>query len=256
MSHVNSLKRGLQLLEAFTLQERRLSLQQMTLKAGLPRTTVFRILKTLLSLNYLYFDAKTKLYSLSPRVMSLGFTVLSSFDLREAAHPYLEELAQVSGQNINLGILDKTEAVFIECIRRRPPSVDISINLYLGSRLKLYSSSIGRTILAFMREDEFREILRGMLKDKEAVRHIGASGKSLLSKLEDTRRKGYALSNGEIPGLRAISAPVMNHKGSVEGAINMPVLSAEISLDELIERYVPLLLDTAGKISAARGFMK
>jgi IclR family pca regulon transcriptional regulator len=252
--YVNSLQRGMQILEAFTAAEPRLRLQQLTFKTELPKTTVFRFLRTLTSLNYLHFDLKTKTYSLGPRVMSLGFTVLSTLDLRDAALPHLEELSRISDQNVNLGILDKTEVVYVERIKRRRI---LNIDLHVGSRLDLYQSSIGRAILAFLAEDEFRRIFGEIMKDREARRRVGPGGKQLLKKLEEARRKGYALNDEEmIPGLRAIGAPVFNYKGIVEGAINMPVFSAEVSLRELTERYLPLLLDTAKKISATRGFMK
>ncbi|HEX7540449.1 MAG TPA: helix-turn-helix domain-containing protein, partial [Syntrophales bacterium] len=74
---VNSLVRGLAILESFTPSESRLNLQDLSTRTGLPKTTVHRFLKTLLTMNYVTLDPNTKAYALAPRVMALGFSVLS-----------------------------------------------------------------------------------------------------------------------------------------------------------------------------------
>jgi IclR family pca regulon transcriptional regulator len=96
---VNSLLKGLGILEAFTPSQFSLSFQELTMKTGFPKTTVFRFLRTLTSHGYLSLDSKSKKYFLGPRVMSLGFTVLSGMDLKNVALPYLEELVCESGDS-------------------------------------------------------------------------------------------------------------------------------------------------------------
>jgi IclR family pca regulon transcriptional regulator len=99
--------------------------------------------------------------------------------------------------------------------------------------------------------------LSTLLKDKEVVKHIGPKGTKLIKKLKEARLKGYALGNEEfIKGVRSIAAPIFSAQGDVEGAVYMPVFSQAISREELIERYAPLLIDTARKISTALGLPK
>lgn len=113
---------------------------------------------------------------------------------------------------------------------------------------------MGRAILAFSNQKKFLSILNVLLKNREAVRHIGPKGAKLIKRLKDARLKGYALNDEElIKGLRSIAAPIFNAQGDVEGAINIPVFSHMVSREELIERYAPLLIKTAREISAARG---
>jgi len=70
------------------------------------------------------------------------------------------------------------------------------------------------------------------------------------------RTKGYALDNESyVAGVRAIGAPVFNHKGVVDAGINIPVFAHMVSLDDLLQKYLPPLLETAERISAARGFI-
>jgi IclR family transcriptional regulator, pca regulon regulatory protein len=251
---VNSLLKGLSILEAFTPSQFSLSFKELCAKTGFPKTTVFRFLRTLTSHDYLSLDSKSKKYFLGPKVMSLGFAVLSSMDLRNVAFPYLEELARTSDQNVNLAILDNTEVVVIERIKKWQM---LDINIPVGGRLNCYQTSSGYVILAFSNQEKFLSILNTLLKDKEVVKYIGPKGIKLIKKLKETRLKGYALGNEEfIKGVRSIAAPIFNAHGDVEGAVYMPVLSQAISREELIGRYTPLLIDTAKKISTARGLPK
>ena len=250
---IRSLIKGLNILEAFTSSKYALSFQELTLKTGMPKTSVFRFLQTLLSQKYLSFDSTSKKYFMGPRVLSLGFTVLSGLEVKDVALPYLEQLSKVSSQNINLAILDRTEVVFIERINRWEL---LTINLSVGSRVNSYQSSSGRAILAFLNREKFDSVLKQLSKDLEALKHIGSRGKKLKQVLEEVRRRGYALNDEElIKGVRAIAAPIFGAQGEVEGAINMPVFSHSVSRKELVKKYVPLLMDTAKEISTARGFM-
>jgi len=249
-----SLGRGLKILEAFTLQKHRLALKELTKKTGLPKTTVYRLLHTLESLGYISFDSERKEYFLGTKVMSLGFTVLSNMDLRDKAYPYLKELSNKSNQNVNLGILDKTEVVYIERIKKR---LVVGMDLHIGSRLSCYNTSIGRAILAFLQDKELAEIIAMLKKDDKVANIIGKDGEKLIEVLEKVRLAGYALNDGEfIEDLKAIAAPIFNHEDKVIAAINMPVFGSMISLDKLKEIYAPLLLNTSAKISEASGFTR
>jgi IclR family pca regulon transcriptional regulator len=248
---VHSLLKGLNILETFTPSQHNLSFQELCVKTGFPKTTVFRFLRTLTTHDYLSLDSKSKKYFLGPKVMSLGFAVLSSLDLRNVAFPYLEELARASDQNVNLAILDNTEVVVIERIKKWQM---LDINIPVGGRLNCYQTSSGYALLAFSNQEKFLSILQSLLKNREVVKQIGPKGAKLIKRVKEARLKGYALCNGEFTkGVRSIAAPIFDVRGDVEGAVYIPVLSQAVSREELIEHYTPLLLRTARKISAARG---
>lgn len=251
---IKSLLKGLKLLEVFTSEDYMLSFQEITLKTKLPKATVFRLLYTLASEDYLYFDAKLKKYFLSPRVMSLGSVFLSGMKLREVALPYLEELSRLCGQNVNLTILDRKEILYVEHISKWDL---LNINIQAGSRVNVYQTASGRAILAYLTPDRLQGVLRELLADPVAVQQIGAKGEGLLVRLDETRRQGYALNDEELTkGVRSIAAPIFTKQGVVEGAISMPVFSHRVSVAKLVRTYLPMLLDTTGKISAARGFIR
>jgi IclR family transcriptional regulator, pca regulon regulatory protein len=254
VSLTNSLQRGLQVLETFTPSSPRMRLQEVVNKTGLPKVTVLRFLRTLTALKYLSYNSETKLYSLSPRVMSLGYTALSGMDVREAALPLLEQLSETTGQNVNLGILDGTQVVYVERIKRKQI---LNIDLHVGSRLNAYNSSIGQVILAYMDRAELDRIVGEILQDHEIAAVAGPKGEVLYKNLREVRRAGYALNDESyVGGVRAIGAPVFDHRGVVDAGINIPIFSHMVSREELLEKHLPPLLDTAERVSAARGFLK
>ncbi len=251
--NVNSLQRGLAILESFTPDRPTLRLQEIAQKTCLHKSTVLRLLHTLISLNYVSFNSYQKQYSLSPKILSLGLIVISNMELRKVALPHLEELSKSSDQTVNLGILDGKEVVYIERISRRQV---INTDFHIGSRLNLYLSSIGRAILAFLNQEKFDLVLNELLGDPEAIKHIGPNGKDLKKLLIQVRKNGYAVNDEELfKGLRAIGAPIFNANGEVVAGINIPVFSPLVSRKKLIEKYAPLLVQTAIKISKDLGLV-
>lgn len=249
---VNSLIRGLEILESFTPTESRLSLQELSAKTGLPKTTVHRFLKTLLAMNYVMLDPRTRIYSLAPRVMALGFSVLSGMTLREAALPFMEALSRDTEQNVNLAVLDRTEMLFVERITVRRI---LNTNLHVGSRVNSYLTAVGRALIAFLPRDAYEQFLSELLKDKEAAAFIGRRGETLTAILDEVRRRGFAHNDDEwVPGLRAIGAPIFNGRGEVEASLSMSFISQLVSLEEMFEKYVPLMRETANRISTVVGF--
>jgi IclR family pca regulon transcriptional regulator len=251
MKLVESLRKGLEVMEAFSGGRPRLRLQEVADLTGLPKATAYRILRTLVSLGYISYDQAAALYRLTPKVMALGFTVLSSLDLREAALPHLEEFSRQTGQNVNLGILDGAEVIYVERIKQR---ATYDLDLFVGSRLPAHASAIGRAILAFLPPEELEQAVGLMLADPEAAEMIGPGGQLLRQRLEEVRLRGYALNVEEtFSGLMAAGAPVFDSRGQVEGAVNVAVFAQVMTREELVQSLVPRLVETAALISADRG---
>ncbi len=247
---VESLRKGLGILEAFSAPRSTLSLQEISQMTSLPKATAYRFLQTLIALQYIHYFPESRSYRLGPKVMSLGFSTLSGLDIGNVAQPYLEDLSRKIDQNVNLGVLDGSEVVYIIRIKRH---MILGIDLSVGSRLSAHNTAIGQAILAFS-DSPIAERIGTELSRKSNSGEAGPRGELLRKRLDLVRARGYALSDGDyVSGLRSIGVPTFKGQGEVEAAINVPVFSQFCSRGKLIKDYLPLVQDVAKTISLLRG---
>lgn len=249
---VNSLARGLSILEAFDLANPKLGISDLSRKTGLSKSTVFRLVHTLHTLGYIIPVEEQNKYTLGPKVLSLGFAVLSSLELREVAQPYLMELYLNVKETVNLAVLDVWKLIYIERIKTQQI---ININLHVGSRLELYNTAMGQVLAAFQGKGWLSSYLNHLKQLPEAEDYWKDNGKKLFKILEEVRKNDFAINNEELtPGLRSVAAPVRKREGEVVGAVNIAVSSSLYSLQRLKQDLISPLLKTTQAISAALGY--
>ncbi len=245
---VNSLSLGLSILESFTPAKNSFSLSEIRRIVRAPKTTVFRLLKTLGELDYLKYDLQNKTYSLGTKVLSLGFSVLQGLEIREIARPYLEGLSREWNKSINLLILDKVEMIYID--RTKVYNIR-ELNINIGTRIPVHTTAAGRAVLAYLDRERLQEIIGEIRRSPDVSRQIGKDGSKLLRCLHEVRTHGFATSDEEIVrGIRAVAAPIFSPRGE-NYAINVAVASEIMSLAELKTHYAPQLMKVANKISKA-----
>jgi IclR family pca regulon transcriptional regulator len=195
---------------------------------------------------------KENKYTLGPKVLSLGFAVLSSLELREIAQPYLLELSRHSHETVNLAVLDAWKLIYVERIKTQQI---VNINLHVGSRLELYNTAMGRVLAAFQSKKWLFQYLKYLKRIPEAESYWRDNGKKIHNILEEVRKNDFAINNEELtPGLRSVAAPVRNREGDVVGAVNIAVSSSIYSLEALKEKLISPLQKTTRAISSAIGF--
>ncbi|HEY5045266.1 MAG TPA: IclR family transcriptional regulator [Solirubrobacteraceae bacterium] len=251
-----SLERGLAILGCFTPARPVLGIADIADDLGMSRSTTHRYVITLVALGYLEQGASRK-YRLGLRVTDLGMSALNSTGLREHAHPYLEELRQRSSYTANLAVLDGPEILYVDRARsfRRGQS-KIDLGLHPGSRLPAYCTAMGKLLLAFLPEDEQRELLAGMKLTKRGPNTI-TSKKALRDELDQVREESFAVNDQELaPELHSIAAPVRDEAREVVAAVNLAAHSSMISLEELVDALGPHLVSTADRVSARLGYRR
>lgn len=251
-NYVSSLARGLSILEAFDLGQPKMGISDIARKTGLSKSTVFRLVRTLSTLGYILPVAQENKYSLGPKVLGLGFSVLSSLELREVAQPYLMALSRLTHETVNLAILDGWKLIYVERIKTQQI---VNINLHVGSRLELYNTSMGRVLAAFQSKKWIAQYSEYLRQIPEAKDYWKNGGEKLLSILEQVRNDGFAINNEElVPGLRSVATPVKNREGEVVGAVNIAVSSGVFSLQRLKKELISPLQKITQSISLALGF--
>lgn len=249
---VSSLSRGLSILEAFDPANPIMGITDLARKTDLSKSTVYRLVHTFCTLGYIIPVPEENKYTLGPKVLGLGFAVLSSLELREVAQPYLMELSRNIKETVNLAVLDGWRLIYIERIKTHQI---VNINLHVGSRLELYNTAMGRVLAAFQSEDWLSQYLNHLRQLTEAKDYWIDNGKKLLDLLEEVRKNDFAINNEELtPGLRSVAAPVRDRKGHVTGAVNIAVSSSLYSLQRLKGELISPIRKTAQTISLALGF--
>jgi IclR family pca regulon transcriptional regulator len=251
-----SLERGLAILAFFTPAQPDLRLADIADGLGLSRSTTHRYAATLVALGYLE-QSDSRRYRLGLRVTDLGMTALNSTGLREHAHPYLEELRELSSYTVNLAVLDGTNILYVDrvCSFRRGES-KIDLGLHPGSRLPAYCTAMGKLLLANLPEREQSELIADVKLTKRGPNTI-TSKRALREQLEDIRATGLAVNDEELaPKLYAIAAPVRNEARAVVAAVNLVAHASMISLSGLVDALAPQLISTADRISARLGYRR
>lgn len=249
---ITSLARGLKILEAFADQDvGELSLGAIAGYVELGKTTTWRLAHTLVRLGYLRQNRESRKFSLSPRILSLGYAYFDSMDLMKAARPFLRDLADECEETVNMAVRDGDYLVYVE---RLKTSQVVNINLHVGSRLELYNTSMGRALIADLPPAWLTDYVKRLQAQGKAADYTESAGRKLLRILQQTRKKGYAVNNEElVMGLISVAGPVRDATDQVVAAVNIAAPTARMSLAKMEQIHVPHLLETTRLISSALG---
>ena len=243
-SFMTSLARGLAVLQAFSDARKPQTIAQISQKTGIPRAAVRRCLYTLQQLGYA--DAELNNYTLRPKVLTLGYSYLSSTPLTISAQPYLNNISRALNESSSLAVLDEDEVLYVA---RAATSRVMSVALNTGSRLPAYCTSLGRVMLAHLPPAELDQYLAST-KLRAMTKNTVVSQKGLREILAGVREQGYAINDEELElGLRSIAVPVRGASGTVLAALNVGAQAARVSVKQLEKEFLPVLLKGAQELS-------
>ncbi len=244
-SFMTSLARGLAVIRAFGEQRRSLTIAQISHKTGIPRAAVRRCLHTLRQLGYA--DSEANNFSLTPKILTLGYSYLSSTPLAVTAQPCLNDISRTLHESSSLAVLDGNDVLYIA---RAATSRIMSIALNAGSRLPAYCTSLGRAMLAHLPDDELHAYLQ-RVELKPFTERTVVSEKRLRDTLAGVRQAGYSIVEEELEvGLRSIAVPVRGASGRVTAALNVGAQAARVPRKQMEEEFLPVLLRGAQELAA------
>jgi IclR family pca regulon transcriptional regulator len=242
---VQSLERGLGVIRAFDAEHPALTLSDVARSTGLTRAASRRFLLTLADLGYVRSDGRW--FSLSPRVLELGYAYLSSLSLPEVAEPHLERLVGQVRESSSVSVLDGGDIVYVA---RVPVSRIMTVAISVGTRFPAYATSMGRVLLAGLPDDALAEYLRTVRIERLSPRTVTTTS-ALEAELARVRRQGWALVDQELEeGLRSVAAPLRDRAGRVVAAVNLSVHASRTSAEKVRRDLVPPLLEAAAGIQA------
>ena len=250
-STVQSLAKGFKVLQTFTDEREDLTLSEVALGAGLDAGTTFRLLNTLVELGYVRRDDRTRRFSLTLKVLDLGFNAIGRRDLRAIVRPALRRLVGGIGEAASFAVLDRSDVLYIE--RVRAGLVRLGVDIRIGTSIPAHISVIGQTILAFLSPAELEAFMaagRGRdhdFRDKRAPEQI-------LPILKAIRSRGYMLGDSTLTeGMRILAVPVLEPDGQPIGAVSIAVPATRGMAENLEGEPLKAVREAVSEIAKAIG---
>ncbi|MFF7895175.1 IclR family transcriptional regulator C-terminal domain-containing protein [Streptomyces sp. NPDC007907] len=238
---VESLARGLTVVTAFGEDRPELTLTEVARATGLARATARRALITYEHLGLVAWTGRT--FTLTPRILSLGFPPLSRTSLPEIAQPHLADLTSRIHESTSLAVLSESGEE-IQYTARVATARVMSVNITVGTRLPAYATALGRVLLA-----DAPGPLPGPANLPALTPHTIKDKQTLEQTLAVVRSQGYALVDEELEeGLRSLAVPIRDRSGRVVAALNTAMHASRRTPRECVTDLLPELTGTATRI--------
>jgi DNA-binding IclR family transcriptional regulator len=241
--------RALNILEYMAEHPRPYGTTELARCLGIPVNSVFRILKRLTEREYVIQDAVSGGYQLSTRFFSLGMSLYTRFELRTRARPHLEWLSRETEVTCQIQVPRGDRMLVLDTVS---PEVQFFLRVVPGSLVYIHANAYGKAVLAFMDEEEIRQILPSRLPPLSANTIVLRS--ELLQQLASTRRTGLAYDNEEYTsGIVCIGAPVFDVQGRVAAGLGVTCIlsTVDAATKTLFEQRV---LECARRVSKDIGY--
>jgi IclR family pca regulon transcriptional regulator len=245
-NYVASVGKAFAVLKSFTSEAFELTLSEVAARADLDRGTAFRLIQTLIELGYLQAVPQSRRFRLGVACLDLGYTVLSHGSLRTIVEPLLRDLVPEAGDAASLGILDGGDVIYLA---RVSAGLDrYKMDRRPGTRIPAYSAALGHAMLAHLQREEQIQRLESRPRVKLSERTL-TDLDALLTRLDQVKKKGHALSDGENAyGLRTLATPILDAQGSVIAGLSVTVDAMRMDMPTFRDQALPKLMQLTGKV--------
>jgi IclR family pca regulon transcriptional regulator len=242
---VESLDRGLRLLQVFGERPAPMSLTEIAKAADLPRATARRILFTLQHGGFVSSGGKQ--FALTPHVLTLAGSYLRSNQLVSVLQPVLDHISVEAQEISSLAVLDGDAVVFVA---RATPTRIFTGGVDIGYRLPAFCTAVGRAMLGRFSDAELKTKLAAMRREAQTPQTV-IDLERLCAAIAADRARFYSLVDREAePHFRSIAVPVQRYDGTIVAAINIGTHVDRISTEEMVKRFLPLLREGATEVKA------
>ena len=246
---LQTLQKAGELLALFDRSHTEWGVRKVAAKLKIAKSSTHDLMSSLAKLGFLNKTEENR-YRLGWRLVTLSETLLATTELRQEAHPVMEELAARYQETIHLAVLDDTQAVYVDKLEGRQ-AVRVELTS-LGARLYAHCSALGKVLLAYSSEKEVKRIIQTAGLPRFTPNTI-TDEEELLQTLAKIRKQEYAYDLEEIlPELCCVGAPIYNHTGHVVAAISMSIPSYRFRRSQ--NEYRDAVMRTARAISKRLGY--
>jgi sugar lactone lactonase YvrE/DNA-binding IclR family transcriptional regulator len=225
-----ALAKGLYLLDVIGEREQPPRFKDLQIATALPKGTLARMLNTLVAYRLIRHEPSDNTYRLGHRLFELAHRVWETFDLRGAAAPQLDRLAEETRETVALTAIDDDAVLYIDS---RARGGAFGVRIEVGRRAPLHCTGAGKALLAFCAPHDQRAAIARMALERSTDTTI-TDADLLLADLALARARGYAISIGEhVPGVSSVAAPIFDYTGKAIAAIGVFGPSSRLATDRL-----------------------
>jgi len=248
---VPGLARGLEILRCFDRERPALSAGELARLQDLPRSTVFRLVRTLEAMGFLVREVDGRLYRLGPAVLGLGYEYLAGQEVPDIARPALEALRDATGASAHLAIRDGAEIIYLARYASRSA---IASNIRVGSRLPAHATTMGRVLLADLDDAALGALYQGVALSGHTAQ-TPPDLDALKAMLAADRARGHVIGRAFYErGVVSVAAPVREASGRTVAAINVTAADHAFDPAELEGPVRDRVVATAIQISTWLGY--
>ena len=246
VSGVQSIDRIFLIMELLSMHPKGISLTEICSATSLPKGTVSRMLSALISHGYAVQEIDTKRYRLTMRLFEIGSRVAGSTNILSVARPHLERLSNLSAEAVHLVSRVKDDVIYL--YKEEASNSIVRMSSFVGLRNPMYCTGVGKSILAFLPDEEIQAIWQRTDPVRFTPQTI-ITFSALEREIAQIRKQGYAIDNEEHEvGVRCIAAPILDFNANPVAAISLSAPASRMDA-AAIEKYAPLILETAANIS-------
>jgi DNA-binding IclR family transcriptional regulator len=247
---IQSIERAADVLELFLTSNQELSVKEISDKLGLSKSTVHGIIKTLEFRGYLQQNPDDLKYRLGMKLFELGNRVSNHFDLGNIARPVIKGLVEELKETVHLVVFEQGEVIYVE--KLDGPSA-LRIYSQVGKRAPIYCTGVGKSILAYLEEEEIERLLSSTVLEPYTEYTI-TDKEEIKKHLQIVREQGFATDDEEIEvGLKCVAAPIFDHRGKVIAAISCAAPKIRLD-DNRLDMVINGIKQAALKISTSMGY--
>lgn len=248
-SDVPALQKGLRVLEVLA-ENGGMSSVEIERATGLNKAMVFRILRALRNNGYVELNEATRLHSLGLRFLGLGSAVSSRLDIVRVSKELLDNLRDEHQETINLGTIRDAQVIYLAMAESQR---SLRMSTSVGRRDSIHSTSIGKSMLAWMKPAERDQLVRARPLSKQTTFTI-TNVATLLGQLDVVRDRGYAIDDEESElGARCIGVPILDSEGQPIAALSVSGPASRM-VDDRLPQWTVSLWSASRTISQRLGF--
>lgn len=246
---IEAIRKAVKVLKSFALGGPELSLKQISDLTGIPKSTVHRIIQTLMLDGLVQHNTESDRFCLTGQLVAIALKGIGRRELVDVCAPVMRELAETTGETVSLNVVAGLERV---CIYRVEGSHPITRTIALGEQGPLYCGAAGKVLLAGLADGEIQRVIdRGL---KPQGKNTITDPDRLWEEVRKIREQGFAISVEErFPNSASVGAPIRDFSGQTIAALTV-ALPADRLTKEVIERLIKLVQAGAMTVSGRLGY--